>query len=52
VQGEHITGEQVEGGVLKLANTTRMDAGTYTCHADNGWGELANATVRMHTTLS
>ena len=46
LQGEAIPAEQLtRGRVLKLTGTTRQHAGMYTCHADNGWGELANATV-------
>ncbi len=40
-----------ESTVLKLAATTRQDAGTYTCFADNNYGEPANASVCMNIGL-
>ena len=34
------------GLTLGIAVTSRHHAGHYTCHADNGWGQPANAPVR------
>jgi hypothetical protein len=50
VQGDPLPPPPVgrEGSVLKLAGTTRQNAGTYTCFADNSFGEPANATVSMY----
>jgi len=48
VEGSGLTLQPTESGsglTLHIAESGRHHAGLYTCQADNGWGELANATV-------
>ena len=48
MEGSGLTLQPTESGSglnLHIAESGRHHAGLYTCQADNGWGELANATV-------
>ncbi len=44
-QGQQLASGEGRELSLHIAESGRHHAGHYTCHADNGWGQLANATV-------